>query len=123
MKKVTMAVLSLACMAVGTVALAAGSTTPSGIASVATTATSNLRAVAQLITAASYVAGMAFAVGAIVKFKAHKDNPSQIPIGTPIALLFVGAALIFAPSVFNVAGSTLFGPGKTKGGISGIASF
>ena len=118
MKKVTLAVLSLACLTVGTVALAAaggGSSVPSGIASVADTATKNLRAIAQLITAASYVAGMAFAVGAIVKFKAHKDNPSQIPIGTPIALLFVGAALIFAPSVFNIAGSTLFGGAKKAG--------
>lgn len=125
MRKVTLAVLSLACLTVGTVALAAtgGSAVPSGIASVADTATRNLRAVAQLITAASYVAGMAFAVGAIVKFKAHKDNPSQIPIGTPIALLFVGAALIFAPSVFNIAGSTLFGAGKKAGGVSGMASF
>jgi intracellular multiplication protein IcmD len=123
MKKVTLAFLSLACMTVGTVAMAAATnTTGSGIGAVAATATSNLKAIAQLITAASYVAGMAFAVGAIVKFKAHKDNPSQIPIGTPIALLFVGAALIFAPSVFNVAGSTLFGTGKVAGGVSGIYS-
>src|SRR6187551_1234411 len=101
MKKVTSAVLGLACLTVGTLAFAGA--VPSGIATVADTATKNLEAVAKLITAASYVAGMAFAVGAIVKFKAHKDNPSQIPIGTPIALLFVGAALIFAPSVFDIA--------------------
>lgn len=125
MKKVTSAILSLACLAVGTVALAGttGTDVPSGIGSVAHTATTNLKAVAQLITAAAYVAGMAFAVGAIVKFKAHKDNPTQIPIGTPIALLFVGAALIFAPSVFNVAGSTLFGSEKAAGGVSGVYSF
>jgi hypothetical protein len=33
----------------------------------------------------------------------------QIPIGTPIALLFIGAALIFLPSLLKVAGETLFG--------------
>lgn len=121
MKKVTSAILALGCLTVGTLAI--GSDVPSGIASVADTATQNLKAVAQLITAASYVAGMAFAVGAIVKFKAHKDNPSQIPIGTPIALLFVGAALIFAPSVFNIAGSTLFGANKEAGSITGKYSF
>lgn len=123
MKKVTSAILSLACFTVGTLAFAGDAAVPSGIATVAHIATTNLEAVAKLITAASYVAGMAFAVGAIVKFKAHKDNPSQIPIGTPIALLFVGAALIFAPSVFNIAGSTLFGSSKVAGGISGVASF
>lgn len=95
----------------------------SGIGSVAANVTDNLASVAQLITAASYVAGMAFAVGAVVKFKAHKDNPTQIPIGTPIALLFVGAALIFIPTVFKVSGGTLFGPGATAGGVSGVTSF
>src|SRR5471030_2668897 len=72
----------------------------SGIGSIATNVTHNLGAIASLITAASYVAGMAFAVGAVVKFKAHKDNPTQVTIGQPIALLFVGAALIFIPTVF-----------------------
>jgi enoyl-[acyl-carrier-protein] reductase (NADH) len=39
-----------------------------------------------------------------VQFKAHKDNPTQSPISRPIALIFVGAALIFLPSVFGVSG-------------------
>ena len=117
MKRVTLAVSAVLCMTIGTVALAAG------IGQVAQNVTGNLGAIAKLITGASYVAGMAFAVGAIVKFKAHKDNPTQIPIGTPIALLFVGAALIFAPTVFSVAGQTLFGTSGAVGGISGVTSF
>ena len=120
MKKVILAGLSLLCFAMGTAALAAVS---GGIGTVAANVTSNLSAIAKLITAASYVAGMAFAVGAIVKFKAHKDNPTQIPIGTPIALLFVGAALIFVPTVFKVAGTTLFGGSGAVGSVSGITSF
>lgn len=118
MKRVILGALALASFAVGTAAFAI-----SGIGGVAATATSNLESIAKLITAASYVAGMAFAVGAIVKFKAHKDNPTQIPIGTPIALLFVGAALIFIPSVFKVSGATLFGSSGTVAGVSGVASF
>jgi intracellular multiplication protein IcmD len=120
MKKVILALVSLACFTIGTVALAAVS---GGIGTVAQNVTSNLSAVAKLITAASYVAGMAFAVGAVVKFKAHKDNPTQIPIGTPIALLFVGAALIFIPTVFKVSGATLFGGSGAVAGVSGITSF
>jgi intracellular multiplication protein IcmD len=119
MKKVILALLALACFTVGTAALAA----ISGVGSVAAQVTSNVGNIARLVTAASYVAGMAFAVGAIVKFKAHKDNPTQIPIGTPIALLFVGAALIFIPTVFRVSGSTLFGASGTVAGVSGITSF
>lgn len=123
MKKAVMWTVALGCMVVGTVALAASGPAAGGIGGVASTATQNLRDIARLITAASYVAGMAFAVGAIVKFKAHKDNPTQIPIGTPIALLFVGAALIFIPSVYKVSGSTLFGGSGIVGGVSGITSF
>jgi intracellular multiplication protein IcmD len=119
MKRVILALLALACFMVGTAALAA----ISGVGSVAAQVTSNVGNIARLVTAASYVAGMAFAVGAIVKFKAHKDNPTQIPIGTPIALLFVGAALIFIPTVFRVSGSTLFGASGTVAGVSGITSF
>ena len=94
----------------------------SGIGAVASQAKKQLSAIAQLITAGSYVAGMGFAVGAVVKFKAHKDNPTQQPIGVPIALLFVGAALIYIPSVFSTTGASLFASGVV-GGISGITSF
>lgn len=124
MKRVIMALLTLTTF-VATVAIAgdSGSSSAGGIGSVAESVTGNLSAVARLITAASYVAGMAFAVGAIVKFKAHKDNPTQIPIGTPIALLFVGAALIFIPTVFRVSGATLFGASGEVGGVSGVVDF
>ncbi|VVC76680.1 hypothetical protein AQUSIP_20040 [Aquicella siphonis] len=119
MKKVTLGLLALVCLGIGTAALAQ----VSGVGSVAAKVTSNVANIARLITAASYVAGMAFAVGAIVKFKAHKDNPTQIPIGTPIALLFVGAALIFIPTVFKVSGATLFGGSGEVAGVSGVVSF
>ena len=79
-------------------------------------------ALAQLVTAIAYVAGMGFALASILKFKAHKDNPTQIPIGTPIALLFVAAALLFLPQLFGIAGQTVFGSGALSGGISGVTS-
>lgn len=95
----------------------------SGIGSVASNVTGNLGAIAKLITAGAYVAGFGFAVGAIVKFKAHKDNPTQITIGQPIALLFVAAALIFIPRVFSTTGTTLFGGTSGVGKVSGISTF
>lgn len=119
MKRVILTILGMMAVLVCTEALAA----ISGVGSVAAQVKTNMGDIARLVTAASYVAGMAFAIGAIVKFKAHKDNPTQIPIGTPIALLFVGAALIFIPTVFSVSGQTLFGASGTPAGISGITSF
>lgn len=100
-------------------AIADGATTISGIASNLTSAFSDI---AKLITAAAYIGGLGFAFAAILKFKAHRDNPTQITIGTPLALLFIAAALMFLPMVFSVAGSTVFGSGSQKGGISGTTS-
>lgn len=87
---------------------------------VASTVYSSFQNIAKLITAGSYLAGLAFAIGAIMKFKQHKDNPTQVPIGTPIALLFIAAALLFLPSLLGVAGQTVFG-GGTVAGSSGVA--
>ena len=76
--------------------------------------TSSFTSVTNLITGGSYLGGLAFSIGAIMKFKQHKDNPTQIPIGTPIALLFIAAALLFLPSVLSTAGMTLFKGGSTS---------
>ncbi len=95
----------------------------SDLAGVANKMTSTFGALAQLITAISYIAGMGFGLAAVLKFKAHKDNPTQIPVGTPIALLFVAAALLFLPTLFGVAGTTIFGAGAAKGGVTGVSSF
>ncbi|KTC95931.1 protein IcmD (DotP) [Legionella feeleii] len=93
---------------------AATTSTIGGMASQITASFTNL---AKLITAGSYLAGLGFSIGAIMKFKQHKDNPTQIPIGTPIALVFIAAALLFLPSILGVAGATMFGGsgGSTAG--------
>ena len=85
----------------------AGNMTVGAMASSITSSFTNLT---KLITAGSYLAGLGFSIGAIMKFKQHKDNPTQIPIGTPIALLFL-------PSILGVTGATMFGSsgGKTAG--------
>ncbi len=83
------------------------------IGSMASQITDSFTALTKLITAGSYLAGLGFSIGAIMKFKQHKDNPTQIPIGTPIALTFIAAALLFLPSILSVTGYTMFG---TQGG-------
>ncbi|WP_058498714.1 hypothetical protein [Legionella gratiana] len=95
-------------------AAAGGDMSVGGMASQITSSFTNLT---KLITAGSYLAGLAFSIGAIMKFKQHKDNPTQIPIGTPIALVFIAAALLFLPSVLGVTGTTMFGSsgGQTAG--------
>ena len=70
-----------------------------------------LQLIEQLITAAFYIGGVGLAAASIVKFKAHKENPTQVSISQPLALLFLGAALIFIPTVFRVSEETLFAVG------------
>ncbi|MBS2037274.1 hypothetical protein JST97_19965 [bacterium] len=52
-----------------------------------------------LILAITYVAGLAFVIGGITRFKSHKDNPSTIALGTPRSMEFTAEALLSLPSV------------------------
>lgn len=108
-KGVLLSLASLSFFVTGLAFAASSGGTDQDIGAVASQVTDSLGSLAKLITFGSYVAGMGFAVGAILKFKAHKDQPQQIPVGTPIALIFIAAALIFLPNIFSVAGHTLFG--------------
>ena len=113
--------LALACGAFY-VSFAFGATTNQGLSGIAGNVTGAFKSFAKLITAGSFLAGLGFAVGSILKFKQHKDNPTQIPIGTPIALMFVAVALLFLPTLFKSAGYTAFGTGAEAGVISGETS-
>lgn len=63
----------------------------------------------ELMIAMAYLSGFGFTVSAVFKFKQHKDNPTQIPVSTPLALLFVGIVLIFLPGIIKPTGFTIFG--------------
>ncbi len=91
------------------------------IGDVASQITGSFEQLSKLITAGSYLAGLGFSIGAIMKFKQHKDNPTQIPVGTPIALLFIAGGLLFLPSILDVTSITMFGTtGGTVAGPTGI---
>lgn len=90
----------------------AGGAGSGGVGDVAKTVTGNLTNIANLIGASAYVAGIAFALTGLMKFKAHKDNPQQTPLSQPIVLILIAAGLIFLPSMISAAGGTLFEGGK-----------
>ena len=104
----------------------AGATCALTLGSMAAKVTDSFEQIGLLITSGSYIAGLAFSVGAIMKFKQHKDNPTQIPIGTPISLVLIAAALLFMPTLLKSVGSTMFGTASTAGSkgvsIGGTAS-
>ena len=109
--------------AVSLVRTAPRSAQSSAAASGAPTNVGTLPTLAQLITAGAYVAGFGFAIGAILKYKAHKDNPTQVPLSQGIAMLFVAAALIFTPAAFASVGGTIYGSADSVTGVEGIVNF
>lgn len=96
---------------------------PAGsIGELAKNVTGSFASLGKLMAATSYLAGFGFAIAGVFKFKQHKDNPTQIPMGTPIALLAVGIILIFLPGIISPAGVTIFKDAdlnKTAGGFTG----
>jgi len=67
----------------------------------ASNVTSSFANLVKLITASSYLAGLAFSIASIFKFKQHKDTPAstQVPVVAPVALMVVSVAFLTLPSV------------------------
>ena len=63
----------------------------------------------ELANSLSSVGGIGLIAAALVKFKQHKDNPTQIPIGTPIALSLIAVSLLVLPTLLGPAGVPMFG--------------
>lgn len=113
LKKALFTLVTLFGLTVASIAFAAQGT--ENLGEVSEEVTGSFKGVTYLLTAGSYIAGLAFTISAILKFKQHKDNPTQIPIGTPIALAFIAAVLLFLPSTLGVTGKTMFGDPQTAG--------
>lgn len=91
------------------------------LGTMASALTSTFTSVGNAITALSYIAGLGFAIAAILQFKQHKENPSQTPVGKPISQVLIAAALLFLPSMFSAVGNTIFASGGTTAGAGGTA--
>lgn len=103
MNKQTKAILSLALLATSTGLFAAT------LGDLADNVQGTFTQIGKLMMGISYVAGIGFFIGAIFKFKQHKDNPTQIPMGTPIALLMIAISLLFMPYIIQASGGTFTG--------------
>ncbi len=77
------------------------------IGSMATNLTGQINSFKELLKSLSVVAGLGFGIGGLVKFKAHKDNPNQVPLSAPIVLLVVAAGLLALPSLLSMGATSL----------------
>lgn len=69
----------------------------------------SFQGVYKLVFMGAYVTGLGVFVAAIFKLKQVKDNPTQIPVTTPVALFLCGTILMLLPSILRPAGETIFG--------------
>lgn len=84
------------------------------ISSIAKNVKTQATSIATLMNVAAYVAGVGFALAGVLQFKAHKDNPQSTPLSKPIVMIVVAAALLFLPTIMNIAGQSLFGTSGQK---------
>ena len=94
-----------------------------GLGSVADNMTSTMGSLSQFIQGMSFVIGFGFGVGAIVKYKAHRDNPLQVRVTEPITLLFISLAFLCLGVVLTLAGQSIFGSGAETGTAVGTTNF
>jgi intracellular multiplication protein IcmD len=117
MKKIAMLVGVVGLPLLATAVFAEGG----DIVSVATKVTTQATAIVKLLNVAAYVAGVGFALAGVLQFKAHKENPQQVPLSKPVVMIVVSACLLFLPSVLDIAGASLFG-GEGKKAIEASGS-
>lgn len=82
-----------------------------GLGKTVTKVTGQLANVRQLIIYVAYVAALGFVFAGVVKFKAHRDNPTQVPLSAPIVLLVVGILLGSIPQVLDIGSESVFEEG------------
>jgi len=110
MKKVSMMVImSLMSLLFVTTVFAADSAPSGTIGALAYQATASAAGIIGLILAVCYIAGLAFVIGGVVKLKAHKDTPTQVPISTGIVWMILGILLLFLPTFISSLGKTALG--------------
>lgn len=103
----------------GGLCLASGAFADSGISTIVNNITDTFKSIGELLTAGAYLGGFVLVIMGIFKFKQHKDNPQQNPMGSAITIFLVGVFLIFIPSIIQPAAESVFGSGATAGGVTG----
>ena len=63
----------------------------------------------QFLTAIAFIIAFGFAIGAIVKYKSHRDNPQMISLREPITMVILCLAFIALGFVSLFVGHNIFG--------------
>jgi intracellular multiplication protein IcmD len=98
-----------------------GITEAATVADVASNISVTAESLSKVIIQLAYISGLAVILAGVLQFKAHKDNPQQVPLSKPIVLILIGVTLVFMPKLVSVAGKTAFGKnaGADSSGVAG----
>ncbi|MGD0465979.1 MAG: DUF6750 family protein [Gammaproteobacteria bacterium] len=110
------------CLLFCTSNLAIAGSTAQSLGGIVGNVQSNILTIVSLLIIVAYVAGVGFALAGILQFKAHKDNPQQVPLSKPIVFIAVAACLLFLPAIMSTAGKTVFGSNATNTVSSSVIS-
>ena len=84
-------------------------TSETSLGELAESVTSSFTNLTIIITGGAYIAGLGFTIGAVLKFKQHRENPTQVPLLDPLTLFGIAAALMFLPSIARREATKLTG--------------
>lgn len=118
LKKCSLVAIGLAACVTTVLATGSGDQTR-GLGTLASNIRGTFADIVKLMLGVAYVAGIGFFIAAIFKFKQHKDNPTQIPMGTPIALLVIAICLVFLPYMIKASGETFTGTDDNTENVAG----
>ncbi|MEC8460894.1 MAG: type IV secretion protein IcmD [Pseudomonadota bacterium] len=111
--------LKMSCFAMGCSAALAGEASQTsannGIGAMASRVQGSMANIASLIGSVSYVVGLGFFIACLLKFKQHRDNPTQVPIGMPFTYLGIAVLLVFLPNLVVETGNTVFSNATSYG--------
>jgi intracellular multiplication protein IcmD len=119
-KKYKMMLAVLASLTITSLAFAADG---GGLGGVAEKVTTTIGSVGKMMVAISYLAGFGFLTFGVLKFKQHKDNPTQVTLGTPIVMTLIGAVLVFIGGFIAPLGKTFGVEDSAVGGFTGSGDF
>ncbi len=88
--------------------------TDAGLGVITGTLKSTATNVTDILSLVSYVAGVAFGIKAILKFKEHNETKGQVPISQPIVLFVVTALLLSLPSILKLTQEATVGTGTSN---------
>ena len=87
----------------------AGAADGMALSSIAGNIDTSVVSIASILEDVSLISGVGFVLTSFYSFHTHKNNPTQVPITKPIALLFIGAMMMVFPLTIPTAKNALVG--------------